>query len=285
MIDAKRVLLLGGGGQLGSEILRRWKGEEIVAPTHAQLDLEDADGMARAFEAHRPHLVINCAAFHNVDACEREPERAFAANALAVARLARLCAGADATLVTVSTDYVFDGEATSPYLESAAPHPISVYGASKYAGELLTECAGCRAFIVRTCGVYGVRPSSTKGYTFIDRILDQAQRGETGRVVGDVIASPTFAGHLADGMLRLLATHAYGTYHVVNAGAVSWHDFAREALRAAGVAAKLEAIAASEWKMAARRPRFSALASEKLERLAIVLPDWREGIAAYLASR
>jgi dTDP-4-dehydrorhamnose reductase len=276
-----RVLLVGGSGQLGSEIRSRWTSDEIVAPLHAELDLEDAATLERALDDARPELVVNCAAFHNVDVCEAEPERAFAVNALAVDAVAALCAARDVALLTISTDYVFDGNASLPYKEEDYPRPISAYGASKLAGEQLVLRREVRAFVVRTCGVYGAHASKSKG-TFIDRIIAQARSGEQPRVVSDVVASPTYAGHLAIALREIVTSGAYGLYHACNVGPVSWYDFACGALELAGIAQPVEPISAAQWKAPARRPAFSALANAKLERLGLAMPTWREGIAAYL---
>ena len=171
----RRALLVGGSGQLGTEIRRNWSDWTLSAPSHADLDLEDTGAIAAALERHAPDAVVNCSAFHNVDQCELEPERALAVNALAVGRAARLCGGRGARFVTVSSDYVFDGRATRPYREDDPVHPISAYGVSKVAGELLVEALGSDALVVRTCGVYGVRPSASKGYTFVDRVIAQGR--------------------------------------------------------------------------------------------------------------
>jgi dTDP-4-dehydrorhamnose reductase len=276
-----KVLLLGGSGQLGSEIRSRWTGDDVVAPAHSQLDLEDAVGLERALDRVGPSLLVNCAAFHNVDVCETESGRAFAVNALAVDAAAQHCAARDIAFLTISTDYVFDGDASLPYTEEDCARPISVYGASKLAGEELVLRRAMKAFVVRTCGVYGVHASKSKG-TFIDRVVAQARAGETPRVVRDVIASPTYAGHLAIALREIVASGSYGLIHACNVGPVSWYDFASAALELAGVTHPIEAISASQWKAPARRPAFSALANDKLGQLGIVMPSWREGVAAYL---
>jgi dTDP-4-dehydrorhamnose reductase len=277
-----RALLIGGSGQLGTEIRRGWTGWEIVAPSHAELDIEE-DGAAAAFVAReKPDAVVNCAAFHNVDRCEDEPERALAINAIAVERLARAARDNDAVFVTISTDYVFDGTATVPYAERDCPRPLSAYAISKLAGEQLVARLDSRALVVRTCGVYGVRPSASKGHTFVDRVIAQGRAKETIRIVSDVTASPTFAGHLAEALRQLLESGATGLYHAANAGSVTWYDFAVEVLRQAGIDHPVEPISAAAWKAPARRPAFSALDCAKLRGLGIEMPGWREGIAAYL---
>jgi dTDP-4-dehydrorhamnose reductase len=277
-----RALLLGGFGQLGTEIRRRWTDWKIVAPPHSEVDIEDTSAIAAAIERLHPDLLINCAAFHNVDRCEEVPERALAVNAGAVDQMARLARDNHAAFLTISTDYVFDGLATRPYVETDPAAPINAYGVSKLAGEELVERLTMPAFVVRTCGVYGERASSTKGHTFVNRLLAQARANEPIRVVQDQIVSPTFAGHLAEALQSLVRTGKYGLYHAVNAGAVSWYQFARETLAQAGLERSIEPISASEWKAPARRPAFSALENAKLRALGIEFPDWREGIAAYL---
>ncbi|MBV8375169.1 MAG: dTDP-4-dehydrorhamnose reductase [Candidatus Eremiobacteraeota bacterium] len=284
-IDAMRILVVGGSGQLGTEIRRNWTHDDVVAPPHGQLDIEDATAVDAAIALVKPDALVNCAAFHNVDRCESEPERAYAVNAIAVDRAAALCELRGVAFVTFSTDYVFDGTATRPYVENDCPRPLSVYGVSKLAGELLTQRRGAKALIVRTCGVYGVRPSASKGHTFVDRVIAQARATQPMRVVTDVVASPTFAGHLATAVRRLLEAGASGLYHVADRGPVSWYDFAAEALRQAGIGGNLEPISAAVWKTTAPRPAFSALESGKLRSIGVEMPDWREGIAAYLGLR
>jgi dTDP-4-dehydrorhamnose reductase len=280
-----KVLLIGGSGQLGSEIRSHWTGDQIVAPIHAELDLADTASVERALENASPDLVVNCAAFHNVDTCEAQPERAFEINALAVDRAAAACSLRGVAFMTISTDYVFDGCKDEPYTEEDCARPICAYGASKLAGEHLVMRRETSAYVVRTCGVYGLIASRSKGHTFIDRIITQARAGDTVRVVNDVVSSPTYAGDLAIALREIVAKGVYGLYHACNVGPVSWYDFASAALELAGIAHVIEPISASQWKAPARRPAFSALANDKLRRLGIVMPSWREGIAAYLRDK
>ncbi len=275
----KRVLLIGGSGRLGTAIRRRWRDCEIVAPSRDELDVRDAGALVRELARSRPDVLMNCAAFHDVDRCETEPVPAFETNTIAVAGAARAARDAGAVFVTLSTDYVFDGAAASPYAEDDAPHPLSVYGTSKLAGEYLVEALRGRAFVVRTCGVYGPAESASIRPGLVERVL---AGGAPLRVVADSYASPTFAGDLADALRRLVETAAYGLYHAVDAGPVSWYEFACEAARLGGVDVAVEPIAAAERKAVARRPRFSALSISKLAALGIRMPSWREGLAAYL---
>ncbi len=275
----KRVLLIGGSGQLGTAIRRRWTDCAIVAPPHEALDLRDGEGVAAELARLRPDVLVNAAAFHDVDRCEAEPMAAFETNAVAVGGAARLAHEAGAAFVTLSTDYVFDGAARTPYAETDAPGPLSVYAASKLAGEHLVRRLGSRAFVVRTCGVYGGAAGAGRR-SFLERVL--AAGSAPVPVVADVYASPTFAGDLADALHRLVDGEAYGLYHAVNGGAVSWYDFAAEAVRQTGAAIRLEPIDAARWRAPATRPRYSALSNGKLASLGIAMPSWQAGIAAYL---
>jgi dTDP-4-dehydrorhamnose reductase len=277
-----RVLIVGGAGQLGRYLQTSLAGGDLIAPARDALDLEDPDAVGAALGRFRPTLVVNAAAYHHVERCEERPERAFAVNALAVDRLASACALAGAALVTFSTDYVFDGEASEPYAETAPANPLNAYGASKLAGEHLTRRHGPRHFIVRTSGLYGSANSSAKGPTFIARILAQAEAGQPLRVVDDVTFSPSYAPDVAAGLRRIVDREAYGTYHLANAGATTWHAFAATALELAGVRADLSAVPSSAFPSVARRPRYSALRSDAL---AAPLRDWREALADYVTSR
>ncbi|HEY8320680.1 MAG TPA: dTDP-4-dehydrorhamnose reductase [Candidatus Baltobacteraceae bacterium] len=280
-----RVLVFGGSGQLGSEIVRRWTDCEIAAPASADVDVEDAAAVASSIAAHAPDVVVNCTAFHNVDVCEREPARAFAVNATAVEGMARAARAAGAAFVTISTDYVFDGETDRPYRETDEPRPLSQYGASKLEGERRVERLQMDAYVVRTCGLYGTRVSSSKGYTFVDRVLAKARAGEPQAIVDDAFASPTYAAHLAAALRGLIETRRYGLYHAADAGPVSWFAFASEALRRAGIDGPLEPTSRAAWKPETPRPRFSALASERLAALGFAMPTWGEGLSDYLRDK
>jgi dTDP-4-dehydrorhamnose reductase len=280
----KRLLLFGGSGQLGTAIAASWSDFEVVAPAHQELAIENTLRLRETIAHTRPDVVVNAAAFHDVDRCELEPDRAFEVNARAAGDAARAAADHDAVFVTISTDYVFDGRKGAPYTEADTPNPLSVYGASRLAGERLVEASGARAFMVRTCGLYGRSRARAPRLTFVERIVRQAAGGTPVRVVADVIASPTYAGDLADALRALIETEAYGLFHAAGAGAVSWYDFARAALAQAGVDAPIEPIAADRWKAGAARPRYSALENAKLRQIGIAMRSWRDGLAAYLGA-
>jgi dTDP-4-dehydrorhamnose reductase len=273
-------LVTGGAGQLGHALQRALaaRGEPFAAPAHAELDVCDATAVARAFSCHAPRVVVNCAALTKVDTCEREPAAAERANAGAVATLARACAESGATLVQLSTDYVFAGDGQRPYREDDPPAPRSAYGRTKLAGEAAARTAP-GALIVRTSWVYG------RGRNFPAAILAQAREGKPLRVVADQRGRPTYATDLADGLLRLLDVGASGSVHFANDGEATWLDLARAVLDSCGFSDRpIQPLTTEELGLPAPRPRYSILDLDKAKGLGVAPRDWRAALAAYLAS-
>ncbi len=282
----ERVLVVGARGQLGSELMRALAGFGPFGPERSALDLTDVAAVRKTVDDYRPTLVINTAAFHKVDACEADPATAFAVNALGVDRLAAVCARSGATFAHVSTDYVFSGSKRTPYDETDAALPLNAYGASKLAGEHLIRRHGEAHFIFRTSGLFGPGGASTKGPTFVERMLQFAERGESPRVVDDIVFSPSYAPHVALAMCAVMATEQFGLYHVTNAGQCSWWALAVETLRAAGYETAVERIVSGRDSGTARRPVFSALGHGELMRRGFAeLPPWQEGVRAFVAAR
>jgi len=280
------IAIIGSSGQLGGALVTVYAGRPLLTPAHGDLDIEDAGAVTAFLERERPAALINCAAFHNVDACEREPDRAFAVNALAVDRLAQACGATETFFATISTDYVFDGAQGRPYAETDAPNPRSAYGASKLAGELLVRRHRDEHFIFRASGVYSASGTSNKGYTFVERVLQQAERGEPLRIVDNMTFSPTFAPHAARAIRDAIDARAFGTHHVTNAGATTWYAFAAAAFALAGLAPRVEAIAYDGFGSAVKRPLYSALTNTTFARAGIApLPTWQAGLEEYVAGR
>jgi dTDP-4-dehydrorhamnose reductase len=271
-----RILLTGAGGQLGRALRQLVTQHELLPRTHAELDIAEPDAVAAAFDELAPEGVLNAAAYTAVDGAEAEPELAYRVNEAGARTLALASARRGIPLLHVSTDYVFDGEKGAPYVESDAVHPISVYGASKLAGEEAVRRANPRHFIVRTAWLYG-----PVGKNFALSIRAAAARGGPLRVVDDQWGSPSYAPHLAGAHEQLIATDAYGTHHLANTGVASRFEFAQALLAALGLPASLEPIPTSAWPTPARRPRNTALASER--HTGIALPDWREGVRDFAA--
>lgn len=223
-----RVLVTGGTGQLGSDIQRRWtaEGDEVVAVTRDEVDVSRRSQVLGAITSLRPDVVVNCAAWTAVDACEGDAERAFGVNALGVRWVREACRRAGAHLVQISTDYVFDGTLDRPYREWDTPNPQSVYGASKLGGE---REAGPDATIVRTSWVCGEH-----GNNMVKTVLRLVSERSSLSFVDDQVGCPTFTTDLADAVRRLAVDRRAGVYHVTNDGAVSWYEFVRDVVGAAG---------------------------------------------------
>jgi dTDP-4-dehydrorhamnose reductase len=280
------LLIIGASGQLGSFLAEAFAGRDILKPSHAECDVTDHAAVRAYLQNHRPQVVINCSAFHNVEQCEKNPEMAFRVNALAVDAIAEACAGIGASFATISTDYVFEGNGCRPYDEHDAPNPLSAYGASKLAGELLVRRHGTRHFIFRTSGVYAKSGMSNKGYTFIERVLQQAERGEPVRIVNNMTFSPSYAPHVARVMRDVIVGEAFGTHHVTNAGQTTWYDFARYAFERSGLEPDLAPIQYDAYGSGVKRPLFSPLVTATLPAVSIAIaPPWQAGVDAFLAER
>jgi dTDP-4-dehydrorhamnose reductase len=283
-VSGTRALVTGGSGQLGSDLSELLEGDwQISAPPHAELDITDNDAVARALEAARPDVVFNCAAFHNVDLCEREEDRSFEVNARAVKRLAERCAEAEATLVHLSTNYVFSGRRPEPYTEEDFPAPESVYATSKLAGEYAALTYAPDALVVRSAGLYGLHGSASKGGNFVQRMLARARDDGRLRMVADQWLSPTFTADLAAGLVAAVEAEARGLLHLTSSGECSWYEFTVAILELARVGVPVEAVETTIPPGGARRPLNGVLASDRLDRLGLrPLRPWREALAAYM---
>jgi len=278
-------LITGAKGQLGSALLAcASERNEAHWGLGRELDVRDASAVERAVEEYRPEVLVNAAAYTRVDECETEPDCAYAVNAKAPEQLARICAARRIRLVHVSTDYVFDGNADKPYAEGSVARPLSVYGASKWAGEQAVRAHHPSALIVRTSWLFG------RGPNFVATMLGHAARAATGpehrlRVVRDQRGRPTSARDLARAIGELLDQGAEGLFHVTNEGEASWWELARHALDLAGFSrVAIEPILTSEMPRPARRPSYSVLDTAKARRRGVKLQDWRQGLSAYLRS-
>jgi dTDP-4-dehydrorhamnose reductase len=269
-----RVLVTGAGGQLGLELAEvlPGRGHETVALSRAELDIADPDAVERAVEDQSPDLVINAAAYTNVDGCETETDLAYSVNALGPRNLAQVCERLGCELLHVSTNYVFDGEGDRPYEPFDLPNPISAYGRTKLAGEEYVKHLTRRWYVVRSAGVYG------RGHNFVRAMLRVAGERDVLKVKGDEFISPTYARDLAEGIAMVAEAGRYGLYHLTNAGSCSWYEFAREIFRLAGVEAEVVSIPGSEYPLPAARPANGVLSHVG----SFELRHWREALADYL---
>ncbi len=275
-----RVLVTGAGGMLGQDMVSAAAAarHDVTAATHSELDITDAAAVERAFAEAEPEVLVNCAAWTDVDGAEDNEADATALNGEAARILAAAAAAADAAVVYPSTDYVFDGTAAEPYTVAAQTGPISAYGRSKLAGEQATMAANPRHFIVRTSWVFG-----PYGRNFVETMLGLGrERGEV-NVVNDQIGCPTYTGHLASGLTALIDSSFYGIHHMAGAGACSWYDFAVEIFKQAGVECQVLSMTSDMLDRPAPRPAFSVLESEREH--PVLLPGWHDGLADYLAER
>jgi dTDP-4-dehydrorhamnose reductase len=282
-----KVVLIGANGQLGTDLHRvlQNRGVTVIPTTHRELDIRDAAQVSEAVAKTQPDVVVNTAAFHKVEECETRPALAFEVNALAARNLAQTCSRAGCALVHFSTDYVFGGKQREPYSEEDLPHPLSVYGASKLAGEHLIAAACERHLIIRTCGLYGVAGSSGKGGNFVETMLKKAAQGVPIKVVNDQVLTPTFTADLAETVCQLIQMKAFGLYHVTAEGQCSWYEFARAIFELEKLTVDLTPVSTAEFPSPVARPAYSVLSKQKLRSLGLSMPPWQEGLVRYLSAR
>ncbi|MFL5819921.1 MAG: dTDP-4-dehydrorhamnose reductase [Solirubrobacteraceae bacterium] len=275
-----RLLVTGAGGQLGRDVVRaaRRAGHDVTGCDRHQLDITDQDAVARALEAHRPEAVVNCAAYTDVDGAEAAPDTAMEVNAVAAGRVAAAAGRASALVVHVSTDYVFDGRRRRPYLESDEARPLSAYGRSKLAGEHAVAEANPGHTIVRSSWLFGA-----SGPNFVETMLTLASERDEVAVVTDQVGCPTWTGHLAAALVEICVRRSLGLHHVAADGQCSWHAFAREIFRQAGVECAVRERRTADLGRPARRPAYSVLRSERAD--APRLAHWGDGLSGYLAER
>ncbi len=291
----KKLLLIGSNGMLAQQIASIMPAK--YTPTAVDLpefDLTDRAQVLSVVYALQPEIIINCAAYTKVDGCEAEPELAIRVNGAAVGYLAEAAKKVDAVLVHISTDYVFDGEKKTPYVEEDQTNPQSVYGHSKLLGEQAILSSGLRKyFIVRTSWLYG-----PGGNNFVETVLRLAAERQELRIVDDQVGTPTYTGDLADAIFNLVDADPshhpspYGLYHFANAGQCSWYDFAIEIIsryKARGgqvKAARVKPIKTIDYPLPAKRPAYSVFDKEKyLAATGANLPDWQKGLDRYLNLR
>lgn len=275
-----KLLVTGAAGMLGRDVMLAAgnAGHDVVGFGRTELDVTDPAGLEKKLDLERPDVVINCAAWTDVDGAEESEQAAFAVNGTGSGNIAAAAAKVGAAIVYVSSDYVFDGSKGAPYVESDQVAPLSAYGRTKLAGEEATAAANKRHFIVRSAWLFGIG-----GGNFVETMLRlAADHGEV-LVVRDQVGSPTYTWHLAYGIVRLIEGIEFGIHHMAAAGQCSWYEFAREIFEQAKVECKVLSGTTEMLGRPAPRPPFSALTSQREH--AIRLPSWQDGLAGYLAQR
>jgi dTDP-4-dehydrorhamnose reductase len=285
-VTLDRVLVTGGGGQLASDLEEQLeaRGSEVRAPGRSELDVTDEAAVERAFEEVRPSVVFNCAAFHNLDVCEREVDRSFEVNARAVKRLGERCREGGAKLVHLSTNYVFDGRAPEPYAEDDRPNPRSVYAISKLAGEYCALSYAPGALVVRGAGLYGLHGSASKGGNFVTRMLGRArEEGAQLKMVADQRLSPTFTADLAAALIEAVERDAAGTLHLAAGGECSWFEFTEAIMEIAGVEVPLDPVETTVPPGGVDRPLNGVLARPAADAAGLTpLRHWRDALQEYM---
>lgn len=265
---------------LGRQVVKEFGNgnHTVVAADRAEADIGNLAEVRNLFSSTTPEVVIHCAAYTDVDGCERDPERAYRVNAMGTRNIAQCCEEMRARLVYISSDYVFDGSACVPYREFDRPNPLSVYGQSKHQAEWYTSRLCRRFVIVRTSWLYG-----PGGRNFVSAILEKARRGEELKVVDDQLGAPTFTGHLAVALRKIVESDVLGIFHVTGQGRCSWYEFAKYILEKRGLDnVPVTPIMTPELGQLAPRPQFSVLDNfnMRLEGFPL-LPHWQEGLVAH----
>jgi dTDP-4-dehydrorhamnose reductase len=276
-----KILVTGGDGQLGNALRKfagDYKGHVFSFIDIHDLDLTDSFRMATYFADHKPHVLINCAAYTAVDKAESEPEKAMAVNAIVPGEMAKICSKAGIRLVHISTDYVFDGKSFTPYKENDPVNPVSVYAKSKMEGEVRILQENVRGIIIRTSWLY-----SEYGQNFVKTILKKGKELGKLRVVYDQVGGPTYAGDLARAILDILpevaATNSMDIYHYADEGVISWFDLAHAIIEISGIQCILEPIESKDFPTPATRPSYSVFNKTRFkERFGITIPYWRTSL-------
>jgi len=284
-----RIAVVGSNGQLGTDVADAFRnnGDEVRPLTHSDIELSSIDSVAACLRASQPEVVVNTAAMHHVENCEREPEKAFAVNALGARNLSVVARELRAVLIHISTDYVFDGAKGCPYEESDIPKPLNVYGNTKVSGENFVQAIADKYFVLRTSAIYGLSPCRAKGgLNFIELMFKLAkERGEI-RVVDNEVVSPTSTLELARQMVALSRSDFFGLYHATAEGSCSWHEFAREIFALTATKVNLQVAGPNEFPAKVPRPKYSVLENRGLKNHNVnVFKPWQDGVREYLSAR
>lgn len=282
-----KIAVIGSNGQLGADVVAAFQkvSAEPVALTHDDLDISDLGKVREVLSVVAPSIVINTAAMHHVENCERNPQRAYEVNCLGAGNLAAVTSELNAKLVHISTDYVFDGAKQAPYIESDLPAPLNVYGKTKVDGEALIRSTTEKYFIVRTSALYGKSPCRAKGgKNFVETMLKLAQERDELRVVDDEVVSPTSTAELATQIVELCCTSSYGLYHATSEGSCSWYQFAKTIFELTNTKVRLSIAGPNEFPAKVPRPKYSVLENQGLKSMGLNrLTSWQSELASYLA--
>lgn len=273
----KKILIIGANGQLAFDLIKVLDNYDIIKATRDNCDITNYDFCESFIKKHKPDIVINTAAYHNTTKCEENPDIAFNVNAVGALNCAKAANLVDATIVFMSSDYIFDGSKKG-FRETDKPNPLNVYGASKLAGEHLTKIVNDKYYIIRTTGLYGEKISG-KGHSFVSLMLEKAKTQEVIEVVNDQYCSPTYSLDLSLKIKELLDNnHSYGTYHFTNKGFISWYQFAKKIFQIKKMKIKVIPIPTDPGKDSIKRPKYSVLVGSS------VMRRWDQALSEFLSS-
>ena len=284
-----KVVVIGATGQLGRDVEDAFgrNGDTVVGLSHGDIEISDIDSVSTALRQLQPELIVNTAAFHQVERCEQEPATAFAVNGLGARNLAIIAQDLGAGIVQFSTDYIFDGYKHNPYEERDAPRPLNVYGNTKLAGEYFVRSACTRHFVLRTSALYGKHPCRGKGgRNFIELMLMLGKQRGRVQVINSEEVTPTSTLELAQQVVILSRCDNYGVFHASAEKSCTWYDYAREIFSFTGISARVDVADPRDFPSKAARPSYSVLENRALKECGMNhFRHWREGLHEYLCTR
>jgi len=280
------VSIIGPNGQLGTDLVKvftkaNWK---VLPITHVEISVENQESVLSALKNAQADWVINTAAFHKVDECEKDSQKAWEINAHGAKNVATVARDLGMRSVFISSDYVYSGDKGASYSESDPVSPVNAYGHSKAGGEAVTLAANKKNLVIRIASVFGAAGSSGKGGNFVETIINKAKAGDPLSVVDDILMSPTYTVDAAEKILELLNLDESGMFNATNSGATTWYGFAQEILEQTKLATELSA-SKTNWESPLKRPMNSSLDIRKIENLSINSPDWSDGLRRYLKEK
>jgi len=282
-----KIAVIGAEGQVGRDACAEFErnGDEVHGLNHSQLEIASPDSVEAALWQIKPAVIVNTAAFHNVEHCEAEPAKAFVINACGARNLAKAAARLSALFIHLSTDYVFDGGKSTPYTETDLPRPLNAYGNSKLAGEYFVRSLSPRHFVLRTSALYGQHPCRAKGgLNFVELMRKLGRERKEIKVVDSEFVTPTATVDLAKQIVKLSRCDSFGLYNATAEGSCSWHEFAQEIFALTGTEANLKIANATEFPGRVPRPHYSVLENQRLKAIGMnVFRPWQEGLREYLA--
>jgi len=281
-----KIAIIGADGQLGTDLVKTLKREKLFPFYYPDFDITKPEKPREILSQLGLEIVINTAAYHKVDECEENPQKSFEVNSTAVRDLALICRELGLTLVHFSTDYVFDGNKKTPYVEEDIPNPLNVYAVSKLAGEYFVRNILERYFLIRSCGLYGEAGCWGKGTNFVDVMVSLGEKGKPLRVVNDQWVTPTSAAELALRISELIQTHDYGLYHLTNEGQCTWFEFAKTIFSLIGKKPHLIPVDSETYGARARRPSYSVLENKKAKEIGLTeFSHWKAALKDYLIKK